>query len=136
MLVRHRLAMAADQVDREAEFRREVGGGRGERLAHGPVQPRQLQRPGLVRQPQPRGQRLRPGHGPRAQQLEQPGLARGHAADRDVDPVHRGAADQAGDDALRCGAHVVQADASRERRGAHSRPGKAPPSISRFCPVM
>ena len=34
-------------------------------------------------------------------------------ADRDVDPVHRRAADQSGHDPLRCRAHLVEADAPR-----------------------
>ena len=69
------------------------------------VEPRQLQRIGRMSPQQPGREALVPRHRPRADQLLQARLAGRHAADRDVDAIHRGAAHQAGDDPRRCGAH-------------------------------
>ena len=63
-------------------------------------------------------------------------LAGREAADRDVDAVHRGAADQARHDPHRRRAHGSQTHARFGGSRAHSVPGKEPPSISRFWPVM
>ncbi len=135
MLVGHRLAMAADEIQGDAELRGQRRGRVGEGLADRPAQPRDLERRRAMCCPQPFRQRRLPGHRPGAEHGHEPGRARGHPAHGDVDAVHGRAAHQPGHGSLRGRAHLVQADAPGGAGLDHSSPGKAPPSMSRFWPV-